>query len=127
MMKRGWKPVCIDAFIAAKELKAHPRSCISRAYYAAYAAVANALVDSKGVRFPMGRDGPGHEQLPNLVANHLGKKLDFGTIKLIKTALRRLYNARVYADYKPDSVLTQTEATEALLDAKTVLLKLRIL
>jgi uncharacterized protein (UPF0332 family) len=123
----SWKIVCIDAFKAAQNLKAYPRSCISRAYYAAYAAAAYALVSSKGVVFALGRDGPGHEQLPNLVGNHLATELDFRTLKMVKKALRRLYSARLQADYKPNALLSHLEATQALLDANTVLLKLGML
>jgi uncharacterized protein (UPF0332 family) len=95
-----WKAMSLDSLRAAKSLAASRRwrSSVSRAYYAAYCAVAGELV-GKGIQFPHGWQNPGHEQLPDLVEHNL--TLPQETKRRLKKALRLLRRAREDADYRP--------------------------
>src|SRR4051812_12372265 len=56
----NWHEVARDCRNAANEtVKTRFRSCLSRAYYAAYSKVAHDLVE-RGVPMPPGREGPNH-------------------------------------------------------------------
>ena len=77
----------------------------------------------KGVSFPVGRHGPSHAEVPNLIGNHLKAKLHRGDIRDLKAAMRRLYFARLEADYGPYQKLGAEEARKAILDARLVLAK----
>ena len=59
-----WDQLSIDALLAAEALhrEGYYRSCVSRAYYAAYCS-ATALIETKTVPFPLGRKIPSHEAL----------------------------------------------------------------
>lgn len=119
----GWHEMGTDAYQAAGELRSHPRSCISRAYYAAYSLISSELSATKGVSFPLGRHGPSHTDLPNLIGAHLRRKFGHKHVKDLKAAIRRLYFARLEADYEPHQKLGEDEARKAVLDARLVLEK----
>ena len=100
------------------------RAAVSRAYYAAYSAATDALVQSHGVAFGVGRDGPPHRDLPRLVESHLRNRLGFSKIREIKAALRRLYVARLDADYRPKARFEWNDIRIVLSDAALVLARL---
>jgi uncharacterized protein (UPF0332 family) len=83
------------------------RGCASRAYYSAYCAVAGELVKRR-VTFPHGWNNPGHDQLPDLVLNHLAYSLN--TRFEINKALRRLRKGREDADYRPRAAVGEADA-----------------
>src|SRR6266446_3011679 len=57
----SWYDLASDARKAASRLVGENyRSCLSRAYYAAYSKVTFALAAAPGVTFPAGREGPNH-------------------------------------------------------------------
>jgi hypothetical protein len=113
----------MDAYSAAREIKGRPRSCISRAYYAAFSAVSDAL-DNAGVQFASDREGPSHQKLPELVGVHLEKSLGRKGAKDVKSTMRRLYKARLDADYVHSRPIGDLEARSALQDASFVCGKL---
>ena len=117
----GWREVGEDSFHAAQGIKHHPRSCVSRAYYAAYALMSSELVSTRGVKFVLGRDGPSHFLLPTLVENHLRNRMNISKIRGIKAALRRLYNIRLNADYRPNLQISSSDVRDALADAAFIL------
>lgn len=75
------------------------RSSVSRAYYAAYAAITSLLV-RQGITLAYAGNNPSHLSLPALVINNLTVLPLRGRFELNKS-LRRLYAARIGADYDP--------------------------
>jgi uncharacterized protein (UPF0332 family) len=99
------------------------RSCLSRAYYAAYSRATHALSASGGVTFPAGREGPSHSALPDLVENHL---LRLGQHRwIVSDYLRTLYSLRLLADYWPSASVgaADSETATALMSQLFVLTK----
>ena len=108
-----WQKLAQESFAAASRLKTGglSRSCVSRAYYAVFAAVTHALIQ-KGLT-PRADFGTwSHAELPEMAQNHL---LDHGAAAInLAYAVRRLYRLRLWADYVPDLELTEGEAFEAM-------------
>ena len=121
-----WHEVAREARQAANELVAtRYRSCLSRAYYAAYSKVTHDLSAATNVTFPPGREGP----------NHPGETGTGGIRRLIETSMpamspdrRRklselvgeLYTLRLYADYRPSIDIDAADAREAISMMNTV-------
>jgi hypothetical protein len=95
------------------------RSCLNRAYYAAYSKVTFALTAAPNVTFPAGREGP----------NHPGELGTGGIRRSIETSMPamqqarrvwlseligRLYTLRIDADYKPSVRVNDGDAREAI-------------
>jgi uncharacterized protein (UPF0332 family) len=118
-----WKEISRENLVAAKSLvlDARWRSSVSRAYYAAYAAVAGEL-DGLAA-YPRGRFGPSHDLLPQIVVTYL-TNLRLHDRRTIAAAARRLYRYRIAADYEPPRTVGQTEATESIRDASFVMRKI---
>ena len=119
-----WSDVARDARRAANELvRDRHRSCCSRAYYAAYAAVAHRLT-GLGVAMPRGREGPNHPgQLPGgdaggkgirqMIVTHL-TDLDAPRRTAGSEIIGSLYTLRLYADYRPSIRVEAADAREAV-------------
>jgi len=107
-----WRDMAQDCFDAASHLRAnhHWRSCVSRAYYAAFSVVTAALVD-RGVTPRRDYGTWSHTDLPDVAVTHLLAS-DAASANL-GFAIRRLYRLRIAADYTPDIAFTQQEALEA--------------
>lgn len=108
-----WVTISLDSIAAAKSLHAdgHYRSCVSRSYFGAYAAVASAL---EGViQYPDGREGPGHAALPSLIKSNL-TGVSSGARQSIKQDIGLLYKARLEADYSPSASCDEEMARIAL-------------
>lgn len=101
------------------------RSCMSRAYYAAYSKITHELLVTAGLTMPADRDGP----------NHPGRTGRAGIRRLIETSMPnmrqdkreklselvgRLYTLRIDADYKPAVVVESRDAREAITIMKTI-------
>ncbi len=125
-----WYDVAIDSRKAANELvRTRHRSCLSRAYYAAYAKVTDMLVQ-QGVTMPDGREGPPHPgHLPTGEAKHKGirqliveKLTEFDPPKrrALSELVGELYTLRLYADYRPSQEIDAAEAREAVSMMTTV-------
>lgn len=96
----SWADLSRSAREAAQSLatgtNSHPRSSISRAYYAAYSAITGELV-KQGVVFPHGRNNPPHAELRRYVDSI--RCLTVSERRDVRRAIRRLWAARVDADY----------------------------
>lgn len=112
-----WSEIADDNWKAANELRSsgRERSCVSRAYYSAWAE-ATAALEGK-VKFADDREGPPHLRLPELVCNNLGLERNVG--QELRKALKRLYSARLHADYRTLD-LDEKSVTAALRDANLV-------
>jgi uncharacterized protein (UPF0332 family) len=126
-MAETWLNLARDARRSANRLliNDHFRSCLSRAYYAAYSKVTHVLAATPGVNFPQNREGP----------NHPGELGTGGIRRLIETAMPnmqqdqrvklselvgRLYTLRIDADYKPSANVEAREARAAVSIMNTV-------
>jgi uncharacterized protein (UPF0332 family) len=120
-----WEELSRDSLRAAKLLanQGHLRSSISRAYYAAYCAIAEEL-STRRVRFPRGWHNPAHEQLPDLIAHNLS--LPQLTRRRLNKLVRLLRRAREDADYRPGIPIDHALALDCILDATVVLRELGI-
>lgn len=125
-----WYEVASDSRKAANELvRTRYRSCLSRAYYAAYAKVTHLLVE-KGVPMPPDREGPPHPgHLPTGEAKHKGirqlivEKLDQWDPpkrRALSELIGELYTLRLFADYRPSQEVDAAEAREAVSMMTTV-------
>ncbi len=125
-VRNMWLESARDARASANELMelGRFRSCMSRAYYAAYSKVTHELVTA-GLTMPPDREGP----------NHPGKTGRAGIRRLIETAIPnmrqekreklselvgRLYTLRIDADYKPSVTVESRDAREAISLMKTI-------
>ncbi len=121
-----WFDLARDARTAANRLVSdNYRSCLNRAYYAAYSRVTFALAAAPGIAFPSGREGPSHP----------GEAGTGGIRRLIETSMPgmeasrrvwlseligRLYTLRIDADYKPSVEVNAGDAREAVSIMKNV-------
>jgi uncharacterized protein (UPF0332 family) len=115
------------SFRAAETLRKlrNRRSCVSRAYYAAFAAVTSE-VRKRTTAFPRGYEHPPHPQIGSYVKRHLtrfGKK----DRSHIRDALSRLRSARLIADYRQNPDPDEALMRSAVLDARFVLKKLELI
>jgi len=108
-----------ENLVAAKSLSldARWRSSVSRAYYSAYAAVAEALEGLAS--YKEGRFGPSHDALPKLVMTYLTARRIYER-RRIATAAHRLYQRRIAADYKPFELIDQALTRDCIQDASFI-------
>ncbi len=115
-MPQSWFDLASDARKAANRLVSdHYRSCVARAYYAAYSKVTHALAGAPNITFAANREGP----------NHPGETGNGGIRRLIKTSMPgmdqprrvglsdlipRLYALQVFADYSPPGAADACDA-----------------
>ena len=94
-----WVEISLDSFGAANVLfgAARWRSCISRYYYAAFSAVSDALNKNGYVR--IGHETPRHREITRLIDQHLTSFYPKQR-RSLKAAIRRMYDARIVADYR---------------------------
>ena len=95
------------------------RSSVSRAYYAAFAAVVS-MLDEKGVKFTKGRYGPSHQKVPQMIKKHMPGLAIHRRAKLL-AAMNLLYKLRLDADYKPPRTVDLGSARQSLISATLVL------
>jgi uncharacterized protein (UPF0332 family) len=109
----------LDNRRAAKELilTERYRSSISRACYAAYCAVTDALADQ--VDFTYGGNNPSHESFSNLIVNNL-YGMSVNDKHRLRRAVERLRASRVEADYAPLAYIDRDIAVNSLRDATFV-------
>lgn len=122
-----WLDLARDARISANQLIAqdHYRSCISRAYYAAYSKVTHELIASAGLTMPKDREGPSH---PGKVGSGgIRRMIESGMPQMngpkrvkLSELVGRLYTLRIDADYKPSVAIDGRDAREALSIMKTI-------
>ena len=120
----GWDEIAADNFQSANCLgkAGHWRSCVNRAYYAAFSAVTHVLTGKASFR--QNRETPEHKQVPMLIDCYL---VDLPNMSMVKAAMRRLYNERIDADYKSGRTVDEATARIARQDAYTVCKCLKVL
>src|SRR4026208_974990 len=108
-----WQELSQESLASAKTLVAEGRlrNSVSRAYYAAYAAV-TAELTARGMSFAHGWNNPAHEQVPDLVGNNL--PLPRATRWRLRSSMRILRRAREDADYRPGVSVDQSLALNCL-------------
>ena len=125
-MPQTWFDLASDARKAANRLvEFNPRSCLNRAYYAAFSKVNHALVGIPGVTIRLGREGVNHpgdtgmggirrwiiSHMPNMEAPRRAK---------LSELIGRLYTLRISADYQPSVDVDGRDAREAMSIMNTV-------
>jgi uncharacterized protein (UPF0332 family) len=115
----AWIEIGRNNLDAAKRTKSEfPRTCASRAYYAAHVILAQNLADA-GYVPPLEMQTPPHSRQVILVDNYLGYKGP-NTVRELRSAMRRLYKRRLDADYNRRITVDPPTAQECLRDACTV-------
>ncbi|PJB65315.1 MAG: hypothetical protein CO096_18590 [Armatimonadetes bacterium CG_4_9_14_3_um_filter_66_14] len=96
----SWTDMAAEALVAAKILRdaGQWRSAVSRAYYAAFSALTAELSDIVGHGFGK-YEHPPHREMARLIERHLKQHLRTGDSDWLKSLIRRLYKARLDADY----------------------------
>lgn len=84
------------------------RGSVSRAYYAVYSGVSDALLKVP-LSMPSGREGPHHIPLPEIIGNNLTTLSDKKRWRL-SGLVKQLYDLRCLADYRPSVVVEEDEA-----------------
>ena len=120
-----WNDIGRDSLRAARVVRAeHPRSAVSRAYYAAHSVVAQALQD-EGYVPPNGRQTQPHDAQANLIRLHLSPRGQ-RFVRELQSTIRRLYAARLDADYNRRVTIDATVSLQAVRDAHAVLLMFEV-
>ena len=116
-----------QSYTAAEQLRRlrNHRSCISRAYYAAFSAITSAI-RKRTAEFPQGFEHPPHVQVGRFVKRHLTQ---FKSIErdAIRNAVDRLRFARHDADYRRDADPKEDDVRKAMFDARYILETLGVL
>jgi hypothetical protein len=119
-MPQTWFELASDARKAASRLVSENyRSCLSRAYYAAYSKVTFELAGMAGITFPAGDEGPKHPGrtgtggIRRLIETHMTRLEDARRMKLSEL-VGRLYTLRIVADYRPSMDVDPRDAREAV-------------
>ncbi|HVX85444.1 MAG TPA: hypothetical protein VH253_11735 [Phycisphaerae bacterium] len=122
-----WLELARDSRKAASGLvlEEHFRSCLSRAYYAAYSKVAHELVTQSKTTFPPNREGPSHPGesgtggIRRLIESNMTALKPERRTKLSEM-IGRLYTLRIFADYRPSLGVGVRDAREAISIMNTV-------
>ena len=116
-MSLTWKEISDEGLLAAEELRTRKllKSCVSRAYYSTYSLITSTLEGK--VVFPTGKAGPTHANLPDLILSNL--PLSQNTRHEVKKAVKRLYEARIQADYSKYET-TERDVVDVMRDVSFV-------
>ncbi len=119
-MAQNWLELARDARRAASRLvEENFRSCLSRAYYAAYSKVTHSLAGAPGVTFPNNREGPNHPGetgtggIRRMIEASMPNMQQDKRVKLSEL-VGRLYTLRIDADYRPSVEVEGRDAREAI-------------
>lgn len=99
------------------------RTIVSRCYYSAFSAVAHVLQGK--AHFRVGRETPDHQLVSGLLQRHMGEKMEQHRLRDLRAAVRRLYSARLDADYRSRVDVPQL-VLNAVRDASKVLRELGV-
>jgi uncharacterized protein (UPF0332 family) len=114
-----WVEIGKSHLSAAKSLRvSHPRSSISRSYYAAHVALAQSLFNS-GYAPVNGRQTQPHQSQAKLIGIHLAHFTP-NAVKELRAVTRRLYARRIDADYKRNMTVDAATASQSLQDVSTL-------
>ena len=118
--------LAVSAADAASDLRAlHPRSSVSRAYYAAFAACHALLSHLRpAVDWPK-RDNFRHAELPGelrwTLLHYLQNRVTSFQADVYRKSLETAYDLRRFGDYKPELKVTPDHAQTALESAFSLL------
>src|SRR5947207_1980804 len=125
-MPQSWFDLASDARKAANRLvEPSPRSCLNRAYYAAFSKVNHALVGAPGVTIRLGREGVNHPGetgtggIRRWIETHM-PTMDAPRRVKLSELVGRLYTLRIAADYQPSVDVDGRDAREAISIMNTV-------
>ena len=125
-MPQTWFDLASDARKAANRLvEFNPRSCLNRAYYAAFSKVNHALVGTPGVTIRLGREGINHPGetgtggIRRWIISHMPNMEAPKRVKLSEL-IGRLCTLRISADYQPSVDVDGRDAREAMSIMNTV-------
>lgn len=114
-----WQEIGLNSFYAAQMLYEQQRfrSSVSRSYYAAFSVITHHLIEA-GATFGGPQETPTHQSVPKLMKQYLAlpKWQMINSIAII----RRLYAARITADYQRRTTDGPT-AREAIRDSVALL------
>ena len=111
-----WHEIASDSLQAARQAQAgHARSAVSRAYYAFHAALTNVLINA-GYAPAENRQTPPHNAQARLIGVHLSDRGP-GFVRDLRAIHRRLYAARLDADYNRRVSVNSEVSLQALRDA----------
>lgn len=116
-----WRKTAARTLTTAKALRdsGDPRSCVSRAYYAAYqAATAICIEHGDSASFPAGWNNPSHEQLPGLIASN--GDLRIAVRRSVRRTLLMLRFLREDADYRVGRTVDAQTVATALIEASAL-------
>ena len=122
-----WRRTARATLETAKHLREREdyRSCVSRAYYAAYQAATFVCIShGDDVHFPPGWNNPTHEQLPDLIANNGDFSLN--ARRSARKILRELRALREDSDYRMGRTVDARTVKAALLMATSLFERLEI-
>lgn len=114
-----WRQLSEGSLRAAEILlrEGEYRSCVSRAYYAAYCAATEEIV-KKLTTFPNAWNNPPHIKVPLYVQNNL--TISQASKNAIVNLLDGLRLMRENADYRPQTTITARDAQDCIRDAAAV-------
>ncbi len=114
-----WRQLSEDSLQAAEALlqDGRYRSCISRAYYAAYCAVTHEIVQ-KLTTFSRGWQNPSHERVPAYIQNNLTITQAKKDTVSNDISLLRLF--REDADYRPAALIDEQIARDCVRTAAAI-------
>jgi hypothetical protein len=120
-----WNEMAIDMLKAAKAmLGSYPRSSVSRAYYGAHIALAQALRAEGYVPDHRNSTQP-HNGQSKLIGIHLARLGPRG-VKELRQLFSRLHIRRIDSDYVRQVTIDRATAMESVRDASTVFIMLNI-
>ncbi len=125
---RTWQDMAVDSLRAAKKLRdaGHFRSSVSRAYYAVFCLVTAELCKVTSVG-GFGRYAhPPHREMTRFVQNCLRTRMAVGQAEWLNSLIRRLYKARLEADYVCGAAIDLALARDTLRDAHIVFRLLKV-
>ncbi len=121
----SWFEIARNHLLPAKRMcKAHPRSAVSRAYYAAHVLLTDALIGNGYVPVPPYETAP-HKQQALLVAQYLASGGPL-LVADLSQAVSRLYKRRLDADYSRLVAVDAVSAKDAIRDAVEVFALLKV-
>ena len=106
--------------VAKLVVSEHPRTSVSRSYYAAHVALAEQLLGN-GYIPPTGRQTQPHRDQSKLIKEKLNGVFGANATKRLGAAFSRLYARRIDADYKRTVTVDRGTAVDSLRDAASVL------
>jgi uncharacterized protein (UPF0332 family) len=122
----SWADMSSQAWSAARMLAGsnNRRGALNRAYYAAFAALTSEI-RKRTMTFPAGYEHPPHVQMGRFVKRCFDDRSKADRQDL-RDAIKRLYQARIEADYRHEARFTDTDVRNALFDARFILHSMEI-